>query len=89
LCRSDLNQNLTFSAPAANRPAGLYRASSAVAGVNTKISWIVQADGTEVGLLTRAADQQPAPLLDPAAGSVVVDGSQVPATRLSGDEQTG
>jgi hypothetical protein len=82
-------QNLTFTVPVVKRPAGLYRANSAAAGVTTRISWIVQADGTEVGLLTRGTDQQPAPQLDPAAGSVVVDGSQVAATPLAGDEQTG
>jgi hypothetical protein len=82
-------QNLTFTAAVVNRPAGLYRASSTVAGVTNKVSWIVQADGSEVGLLTKGADQQPAPQLDPAASSVVLDGTQVPVSRLSGEEQTG
>jgi len=74
--------------PTAKKPAGLYRATPTVRGKASKVGWIVQPDGSQVGLLTTDGTSAEAPALDPAAGTASVDGTPVTAeaiTGLSGD----
>ncbi|WP_326952564.1 hypothetical protein [Amycolatopsis sp. NBC_01286] len=75
-----------FTAGPAKKPAGLYRATPKVKGKGAKVGWIVQADGSQVGILTTDDDQQSiaAPALDPAAGTATVDGAPVTAEAISG-----
>ncbi len=73
-----------FSAPPAKKPAGLYRAAPKVKGKPAKVGWIVQPDGSQVGILTTDEDQAAAPALDPAAATAAVDGAPVTAEPVSG-----
>ncbi|UOZ05286.1 hypothetical protein [Amycolatopsis sp. WQ 127309] len=74
-----------FTAGPAKKPAGLYRATPKVKGKGAKVGWIVQADGSQVGILTTDDDQSAAaPALDPAAGIATVDGAPVTAEAISG-----
>jgi hypothetical protein len=75
----------TFSIVTAPPPAGLYRGE----GGETTIGWIVLPDGTQVGIAKSAAGAGPAPKLDPATGSVMVDGATVPADKVTGDTTFG
>ncbi|WP_312030082.1 serine/threonine-protein kinase [Actinomycetospora sp. TBRC 11914] len=71
-------RTLPFSAERSAPPAGLYEASSGSA----KIGWIVLANGKQVGILQDGATASPAPALDPATMSTVVDGRPVGAARV-------
>ncbi|MEV4150900.1 hypothetical protein AB0J40_45115 [Amycolatopsis sp. NPDC049691] len=73
-----------FTAPTAKKPAGLYRAAPKVKGKQAKVGWIVQPDGSQVGILTTDEDPSPAPALDAAAGTATVDGATVTAEPVSG-----
>ncbi|WP_372672902.1 hypothetical protein [Amycolatopsis kentuckyensis] len=73
-----------FTAPTAKKPAGLYRAAPKVKGKPAKVGWIVQPDGSQVGVLTTEADSVAAPALDAAAGTATVDGAPVTAEPVSG-----
>ncbi|WP_329046437.1 hypothetical protein OG738_31715 [Amycolatopsis sp. NBC_01488] len=73
-----------FSVPTAKKPAGLYRATPKVKGTAAKVGWIVQPDGSQVGILTTGDDSAAAPALDPAAGTATVDGAPVTAEPVSG-----
>lgn len=73
-----------FTAPPAKKPAGLYRATPKVKGKQAKVGWIVQPDGSQVGILTTDEDSAAAPALDAAAGTATVDGAPVTAEPLSG-----
>lgn len=73
-----------FTAPTAKKPAGLYRAAPKVKGKQAKVGWIVQPDGSQVGILTTDEDSSPAPALDAAAGTATVDGAPVTAEPVSG-----
>lgn len=73
-----------FSAPPAKKPAGLYRAAPKVKGKAGKVGWIVQPDGSQVGILTTEEDSTAAPVLDAAAGTATVDGAPVTAEPVSG-----
>ena len=79
-----LGQTWQFTAPTAKKPAGLYRAAPKVKGKTGKVGWIVQPDGSQVGILTTDEDSTPAPVLDPAAGTATVDGAPVTAEPISG-----
>ncbi|GII80246.1 hypothetical protein Sru01_52280 [Sphaerisporangium rufum] len=65
-----------FTAPAARKPAGLYRAAGIVRGARLVGGWIVLADGRQVGLLDVGGTPAPAPTLTPGS-PVTVDGTQV------------
>ncbi|HET6708624.1 hypothetical protein [Amycolatopsis sp.] len=78
-----------FTVPAAKKPAGLYRATPTVRGKAAKAGWIVQADGSQVGILTADGDSTTAPALDQATGTAIVDGIPVPAEAISGLAGTG
>ncbi|MCR6483707.1 hypothetical protein M8542_12855 [Amycolatopsis sp. OK19-0408] len=78
-----------FTAPTAKKPAGLYRATPKVKGKTAKVGWIVQPDGSQVGILTTDEDSVAAPVLDAAAGRASVDGAPVTAEPISGLAGTG
>jgi serine/threonine-protein kinase len=73
-----------FTAPTAKKPAGLYRAAPKVKGKTAKVGWIVQPDGSQVGILTTDEGSASAPALDPAAATATVDGAPVTAEPVSG-----
>lgn len=73
-----------FTAPLSTKPAGLYRASTTTGGKTSKVGWIVQPDGSQVGLLTTGETSVPAPQLDPATATATVDGMPVTAQPISG-----
>jgi hypothetical protein len=66
----------------ASPPAGLYRLSS---GSGTTIGWIVQPDGTEVGIEKRGETYSPAPELTPGQ-PVTLDGQSQTPTEVRGDD---
>ncbi|NYJ05019.1 hypothetical protein [Petropleomorpha daqingensis] len=78
-----------FAAAPVDAPAGLYRANATNGGLLDKIGWIVQPDGSTVGLRNRGGSVEPAPAFDPQATTVVVDGNQVPVERVAGDSGEG
>ncbi|MEV5712493.1 hypothetical protein AB0L41_01285 [Amycolatopsis mediterranei] len=73
-----------FTVPTAKKPAGLYRAAPKVQGKAAKVGWIVQPDGSQVGILTTDEGPAAAPPLDPAAATATVDGASVTAEAISG-----
>jgi len=73
---------LKFEIAEAKKPAGLYRAK----GSKTTIGWIVLEDGSEVGVQTTGADSAAAPKLDPENPQVTVDGENLDAQPVNGDE---
>lgn len=78
-------QEQQFSLAVAKAPAGLYRGEN---GVST-LGWILLPDGTQVGIARTASGVAPAPPLDPARGSVTVDGTRVTAEKVSGETTFG
>jgi hypothetical protein len=78
-----------YSAQVARKPSGLYRANAAVRGVQRRIGWVVLQDRRQVGVQSDGATTAPAPPLDPEAGATTVDGVQVTAAPVAGDEQFG
>jgi hypothetical protein len=76
------NERVKFEINEAKKPAGLYRAR----GSKTTIGWIVLEDGSEVGLQTTGQDSTPAPELDPENPQVTVDGKELDAAPVNGDE---
>jgi len=74
-----------FTAPTAKKPAGLYRAAPTVKGKTAKVGWIVQSDGSQVGILTTGEDSTSAPALGFGDGAgATVDGARVTAEPVSG-----
>jgi hypothetical protein len=69
------NRFSSFHAAAVDRPAGLYRAASPrrklVAG------WVVLPDGSQVGVVNDNGVETQAPDIDPAQGTVTIDGEQL------------
>jgi hypothetical protein len=76
-------QKWTFKVPTVQRPNGLYRANATVGGVRFRGGWIVLPDG-QTGVATGSGGPGPAPPLDPNAGAVTIDGTQVPVAAVSG-----
>lgn len=76
------NERVRFEINEAKKPAGLYRAR----GSKTTIGWIVLEDGSEVGVQTIGQDSTPAPELDPENPQVTVDGTELDAAPVNGDE---
>jgi len=69
----------TFTAPVVRAPSGLYRAALKVRTAVVVGGWIVLPDGTQVGIVTRDAAPAPAPRLDVASRSAMVDGATMTA----------
>lgn len=76
------NQRVRFEINEAKKPAGLYRAR----GSKTTIGWIVLEDGSEVGVQTTDQNSTAAPELDPENPQVTVDGENLDAAPVNGDE---
>ncbi len=73
---------LDVTAALASAPAGLYRLDAG----STTVGWIIQPDGTQVGLKVGGGVVAPAPVLVP--GQVVtVDGRTATAQEVSGDDR--
>jgi hypothetical protein len=73
---------LRFEIKEAEKPAGLYRAS----GSKTTIGWIVLEDGSQVGVQSTGSETSAAPQLDPENPQVTVDGENLNAAPVNGDE---
>jgi hypothetical protein len=56
---------LSFAAPLANEPAGLYRAEQTIAGQDYLGGWILLPDGTQRGAVKRAQQVIANPFIDP------------------------
>jgi hypothetical protein len=76
------NDTLRFEINEAKKPAGLYRAS----GSKTTIGWIVLEDGSQVGVQSTDTETSAAPQLDPENPQVTVDGENLDAAPVNGDE---
>ena len=76
------SEKLKFEINEAKKPAGLYRAR----GSKTIIGWIVLEDGSQVGVQTTGADSTAAPELNPGSPQVTVDGENLDAAPVNGDE---
>jgi hypothetical protein len=76
------SEKLKFEVNEAKKPAGLYRAR----GSTTTIGWIVLEDGSEVGVQTTGADSTATPELNPGNPQVTVDGENLDAALVNGDE---
>ena len=74
---------IDVTAALASAPAGLYRLDS---GSGSTVGWIVQPDGTQVGLLNRRGAVEPAPVLTPGQ-AVTVDGRTATPKEVSGDDR--
>jgi len=70
------------TAALASAPAGLYRLDTN----GTTVGWIVQPDGTQVGLRSRAGVVAPAPVLVPGQ-AVTLDGRPAYPQEVSGDDR--
>jgi hypothetical protein len=76
------NDRVRFEINEAKKPAGLYRAR----GSKNTIGWIVLQDGSEVGVQTTGDASTPAPDLDPQNPQVSVNGENLEAAPVNGDE---
>ncbi|MFD3518300.1 hypothetical protein [Streptomyces sp. NPDC058657] len=77
------NRAQDFTAAAATKPSGLYRATNEVRGTEVDGGWIVLQDGRQVGIVTRDGKPSPAPGIDPATGAVAVDQAWLTARPVS------
>jgi serine/threonine-protein kinase len=77
-------QRFAFSVKVVKPPSGLYRATANVRGARVVGGWIVQADGTQVGLLVVDGEVLEAPALNTATNSVIVDGTPIEAEPVDG-----
>lgn len=76
-----------FSATGVESPAGLYEGRGTLAGVASRVGWIVEENGTVTGVLTADGTRQPAPPLDPAdLAATRIDGTPVAVTVIAGDD---
>jgi hypothetical protein len=76
-------RTVDVTAVLASAPAGLYRLDPAN---GTTVGWIIQPDGTQVGLLSRAGVVVPAPVLVPGQ-AVTLDGRPAYPKEVSGDDR--
>ena len=75
-----------FSAKGVVSPAGLYEGRGTLAGVATRVGWIVDDKGAVTGVRSANGTREPAPPLDPAnPGSTTIDGQPVAVTAIAGD----
>jgi hypothetical protein len=73
-----------FSVKAVKAPSGLYRSARTVRKASVVGGWIV-VDGKQVGMVSSSTDgQSPAPSLDLASSTAVVDGVEVTAALVDG-----
>jgi hypothetical protein len=76
------NEELPFTIPQAEPPAGVYRAR----GSKTTIGWIILPDGSQEGIQTTGEESVPAPKLDPNNPEVTVDGERLQGEPVTGDQ---
>ena len=76
------SEKLKFEINEAKKPAGLYRAR----GSKTIIGWIALEDRSQVGVQTTGADSTAAPELNPGSPQVTVNGENLDAAPVNGDE---
>jgi len=75
-----------FSAKGVVSPAGLYEGRGTLAGVATRVGWIVDEKGNVTGVQSGNGTREPAPPLDPAnPGGTTIDGQPVAVTAIAGD----
>ena len=75
-----------FSAKGVVSPAGLYEGRGTLAGVATRVGWIVEDNGNVTGVRSANGTREPAPPLNPAdPGTTTIDGTPVTVTALAGD----
>jgi hypothetical protein len=75
-----------FSAKGVSSPAGLYEGRGTLAGVATRVGWIVEDNGNVTGVKSANGTREPAPPLNPAdPGATTIDGTPVTVTALNGD----
>jgi hypothetical protein len=75
-----------FSAKGVSSPAGLYEGRGTLAGVATRVGWIVEDNGNVTGVKSANGTREPAPPLNPAdPGATSIDGTPVTVTALAGD----
>jgi hypothetical protein len=75
-----------FSAKGVVSPAGLYEGRGTLAGVATRVGWIVDDKGNVTGVQSGNGTREPAPPLDPAnPGATTIDGTPVAVTAIAGD----
>jgi serine/threonine-protein kinase len=79
----------TFDIAVAKKPSGLYRAAARVRNAEVVGSWIVLADGSQVGVLTENGVPGPAPALDVTGRATTVDGTRVTASTIDVDTGEG
>jgi hypothetical protein len=75
----------TFDVGSVKKPSGLYRATANVRNARVVGGWIVLADGTQVGVLTRSGAPQAAPRIDLNTGRTTVDGATITAGAVDPD----
>ena len=73
----------TFDIGTAKEPSGLYRTAAKVRSARIVGSWIVLADGTQVGVVLVDGVPQAAPPLNLATGSTTVGGTRVTASEVN------
>ncbi|MEV4490253.1 hypothetical protein AB0K04_09085 [Micromonospora coxensis] len=79
-----------FTAKATTSPAPvLYRATAQQRRDGVDGGWILLPDGSQIGVVTRAGEPVPAPPLDPAFGTTIVDGATVRAEPVATDPDAG
>jgi hypothetical protein len=66
-----------FDIKTVRKPSGLYQAAAIVRGARVVGSWIVLADGTQVGVVATDGRPAPAPRFDPDSGTAAVDGGNL------------
>ena len=75
-----------FSAKGVVSPAGLYEGRGTLAGVATRVGWIVDDKGNVTGVQWANGTREPAPPLDRATpGATTIDGTPVAVTAIAGD----
>ncbi|MER6594572.1 hypothetical protein ABT214_22520 [Micromonospora purpureochromogenes] len=83
------DQRWRFTAKAGATPAPvLYRATAQTRRAGVDGGWIMLPDGSQIGVLTRDGSPAPAPPLDPAFGTTIVDGRTVAAEPVAADPGT-
>jgi len=77
-----------FSAKGVVSPAGLYEGRGTLAGVATRVGWIVDEKGNVTGVQSGNGTREPAPPLDPSnPGATTIDGTPVAVTALDGNSE--
>jgi hypothetical protein len=77
-----------FSARGVTAPAGLYEGRGTLAGVATRVGWIVDGDGKVTGVANRGGRRSAAPTLDPdEPENTRIDGTPVTVSAVAGDDR--